>query len=147
MKQISGRCNALFIRPARKLYLHIPCIFHRGGFNKISVCISSFLVSSFTAVSRHHQRHYSLEEFQAKTARTWLGNEVVLNIAVLRYFTLIHIALLINYRHKVFYFFFFKYFIFFANIFTFITRNYNFLTLFNINVIIDVTSNFIEKEF
>lgn len=106
VKQISGRCNALFIRPARKLYLHIPCIFHRGGFNKISVSISSFLVSSFTTVSRHHQRHYSLEEFQAKTARTWLDNAVVLNIAVLRYFTLIHIALLINYRHKVFYFFF-----------------------------------------
>lgn len=53
----------LFIRPAWKLYLHILCIFHRGGFNKISVSIPSFLLSFITA-SRHHQRHYSLEEFQ-----------------------------------------------------------------------------------
>lgn len=48
---------------------------------------------------------------------------------------------LVNYR-KVF-FFFFRYFIFSSNTFAF-RRNYDFLTTFDINIIIIVTSNFIE---
>lgn len=62
-KQLNVCYYELFIRPTQKPYLHVLCIFHRGGFNKISATGRSFLVSFVPVVPNPWYCYYYSPSF------------------------------------------------------------------------------------